>query len=47
EIKVTAADAAGNKTTKKVTVDVNFEAPQITGLKPAEDLELKTGETVK
>lgn len=47
EIKVTASDAAGNKTTKKVTVDVNFEAPQITGLKPAEDLELKTGETVK
>ncbi|KFM92654.1 bacillopeptidase F [Bacillus paralicheniformis] len=47
EIKVTAADAAGNKTTKKVTVDVNFEAPQITGLKPAEDLELKTGETLK
>lgn len=28
-------------------MDVNFEAPQITGLKPAEDLELKTGETVK
>ncbi|MGN9865655.1 S8 family serine peptidase [Bacillus swezeyi] len=47
EIKVTAADAAGNKTTKKATVDVNFEAPQITDLKPAENLELKTGETVK
>ncbi|WFA07406.1 S8 family peptidase [Bacillus sp. HSf4] len=47
EIKVTAADEAGNKRTKKVTVDVNFEAPQISGLKPAEDLELKTGETVK
>ncbi|MCY8032200.1 S8 family peptidase [Bacillus sonorensis] len=47
EIKVTAADAAGNKTTKKVAVDVNFEGPQITNLKPAEDIQLKTGETVK
>ncbi|KMM57066.1 peptidase S8 [Bacillus glycinifermentans] len=47
EIKVTAADTAGNKTTKKRTIDVNFEAPNIANLKPDEDRQLKTGETVK
>ncbi|KXZ14861.1 peptidase S8 [Bacillus nakamurai] len=47
EIKVTAADEAGNKTTKKTVIDANFTAPVISGLVPGEDKILKAGESVK
>ncbi|NPC92482.1 S8 family serine peptidase [Bacillus sp. WMMC1349] len=47
DIGVTAADAAGNQTTKKVMLDVNFKTPQIKHLKPTKNKRLKTGETVK
>ncbi|PRR99023.1 peptidase S8 [Bacillus atrophaeus] len=47
EVKVTASDAAGNKTTKKVVVDVNYDQPVITGLVPGQDKTLKAGESVK
>ncbi|MBV7320743.1 S8 family peptidase [Bacillus halotolerans] len=47
EVKVTATDLAGNKTTKKAVVDVNFDQPVITGLIPGEDKTLKAGESVK
>ncbi|PAY13068.1 S8 family peptidase [Bacillus sp. 7705b] len=47
EVKVTATDLAGNKTTKKAVVNVNFDQPVITGLIPGEDKTLKAGESVK
>ncbi|MEC1678694.1 S8 family serine peptidase [Bacillus mojavensis] len=47
EVKVTASDLAGNKTTKKAVVDVNFDKPVINGLIPGEDKILKAGESVK
>ncbi|UYO33595.1 S8 family peptidase [Bacillus halotolerans] len=47
EVKVTATDLAGNKTTKKAVIDVNFDQPVITGLIPGEDKTLKAGESVK
>lgn len=47
EIKVTASDEAGNKTTKKTVIDVNYNAPVISGLVPGADKELKAGESVK
>ncbi|MCB7372957.1 hypothetical protein LI003_23980, partial [Bacteroides caccae] len=34
EIKVIATDLAGNKTTKKTVIDVNFDKPVISGLIP-------------
>lgn len=46
-IKVTAKDAAGNKTTKKVNIDVQYEAPEISKLTPAENVNLSSGESVK
>lgn len=46
-IKVTAKDAAGNKTTKKVDIDVQYEAPEISKLTPAENVNLSSGESVK
>lgn len=46
-IKVTAKDAAGNKTTKKVDIDVQYEAPEISKLTPAENVHLSSGESVK
>lgn len=46
-IKVTAKDAAGNKTTKKVNIDVQYEAPEISKLTPAENVHLSSGESVK
>ncbi|TQS74738.1 peptidase S8, partial [Ornithinibacillus gellani] len=45
-IEVTAYDLAGNSTTQSVTLDVQFDAPEIENLTPAEDLQLKKGETV-
>lgn len=47
EIKVIATDLAGNKTTKKTVIDVNFDKPVISGLIPGEDKNLKAGESVK
>ncbi|MEH7633752.1 S8 family serine peptidase [Bacillus pumilus] len=46
-IKVTAKDAAGNKTTKKINIDVQYEAPEISELTPAENVHLASGESVK
>ncbi|WP_345807410.1 S8 family serine peptidase [Bacillus pumilus] len=46
-IKVTAKDAAGNKTTKKINIDVQYEAPEIFKLTPAENVHLASGESVK
>jgi bacillopeptidase F len=47
EIKVVAKDKAGNTSEEIVNVDVKFTAPVITDLKPAEDVTLKKGESVK
>ncbi|GAM14508.1 S8 family peptidase [Mesobacillus selenatarsenatis] len=47
EIKVVANDKAGNTSEEIVTVDVKFTAPVISELKPAEDVTLKKGESVK
>ncbi|GGH87129.1 bacillopeptidase F [Pullulanibacillus pueri] len=46
-IKVIAKDKAGNKKTQTVTVDVNYTAPEISDLQPADDLYLNAGESVK
>ncbi|HET7615320.1 MAG TPA: PKD domain-containing protein, partial [Bacillales bacterium] len=46
-ITVVAADKAGNKETKQITVYAKFDAPKITNLEPAQDVYLNTGETVK
>lgn len=46
-IKVTAKDAAGNKTTKKVDIDVQYDAPVISELTPKENMNLSSGESVK
>ncbi|MGE6625165.1 S8 family serine peptidase [Bacillus pumilus] len=46
-IKVTAKDAAGNKTTKKINIDVQYEAPEISKLTPAENVYLASGESVE
>lgn len=46
-IKVIAHDLAGNKTTKKITVDVDFTNPEITNLTPSKNVILKAGESVK
>ncbi|MED4206237.1 S8 family serine peptidase [Neobacillus mesonae] len=47
QIKVTSKDEAGNTTEKAVKVDVKYTAPVIENVKPAEDKELKKGESVK
>ncbi|WP_205317705.1 S8 family serine peptidase [Oceanobacillus zhaokaii] len=47
EIKVVAQDTAGNNVNKKITVEADYEAPEIENLTPAEDKNLKSGETVK
>ncbi|WP_121641429.1 S8 family peptidase [Virgibacillus sp. Bac330] len=47
EIKVVAQDAAGNKTKEKITVDVNFTAPEVENLTPKEDTTLAAGESIK
>ncbi len=46
-IKVTAKDAAGNKTTKKVDIDVQYDAPVISELTPKDNMNLSSGESVK
>ncbi|WP_052345869.1 S8 family peptidase [Paucisalibacillus sp. EB02] len=45
-IEVVATDAAGNVTTKVVTVEADFTAPEIENVTPTEDKELQAGETV-
>lgn len=47
EILVEASDKAGNSETKKVTVTADYNAPEITNLKPENDLYLATGRSVK
>ncbi|MFJ7826052.1 S8 family serine peptidase [Psychrobacillus sp. NPDC096623] len=47
EIVVKASDKAGNSESKKVTVTADYNAPEITNLKPASDLYLATGRSVK
>ncbi|WP_424511344.1 S8 family serine peptidase [Scopulibacillus darangshiensis] len=46
-IKVVARDKAGNKRTKRITVHAKFDAPVVENLKPDEDVNLKSGESVK
>nr|WP_313897757.1 S8 family serine peptidase [Bacillus litorisediminis] len=46
-IEVIASDLAGNTTTSTVTVDAKFSIAEIENLMPAEDKELKAGETVQ
>jgi bacillopeptidase F len=46
-ITVTAQDQAGNHTEQTVQVDVDYTAPVISNVKPAEDKTLKKGESVK
>ena len=47
EIKVVAKDKANNSVSKTVTVTADYDAPVIENLKPATDLYLATGKTVK
>ncbi|NRG46130.1 S8 family serine peptidase [Bacillus sp. CRN 9] len=47
EITVVATDKAGNETSKSVTVDAKYTAPEIENLLPGEDRELNAGQTVK
>ncbi|MBD8026767.1 S8 family serine peptidase [Ureibacillus sp. Re31] len=46
EIKVVAQDLAGNRTTKTMTVSVDYDAPVIENVKPAKDLYIQTGKSV-
>ncbi len=46
-IEVEAKDKAGNTAEESVTIDVKYTAPTITDLKPAEDIDLESGDTVK
>nr|WP_090085049.1 S8 family peptidase [Lentibacillus persicus] len=46
-IEVTAEDLADNATTESVTIEVDFEAPTIENLQPAEDKNLEAGESVR
>ncbi|MGM9921482.1 MAG: S8 family serine peptidase [Bhargavaea sp.] len=46
-IRVVAQDAAGNKVTKNVTIQAKYGAPAIENLVPAEDVNLKTGQSFK
>ncbi|HET7580184.1 MAG TPA: S8 family serine peptidase [Bacillales bacterium] len=47
QITVVAADKAGNKRTKQISVFAKFEAPVIQNLKPTDDHYLDAGQTVK
>lgn len=47
EIKVVAKDKANNSVTQKITVTAQYDAPVIENLKPAQDLYLATGKSVK
>lgn len=46
-IEVTAVDIVGNTTTESVTIDVKYDAPEISNLTPDEDKNLETGQSVK
>ncbi|MFC7365574.1 MULTISPECIES: S8 family peptidase [Bhargavaea] len=46
-IRVVAQDSAGNKVTKSVTIQAKYGAPAIENLVPAEDVNLKTGQSFK
>lgn len=46
-IKVIAQDKAGNRTTKKVKIQVDYTAPNISNVKPDRDYVLNSGETVR
>lgn len=46
-IRVVAQDKAGNRRSKSIHVDAKFTAPEITNLKPEQDLYLDAGKTVK
>src|SRR5690606_17676268 len=45
-VEVVATDAAGNVTTKVVTVEADFTAPESENVTPTEDKNLQVGETV-
>jgi bacillopeptidase F len=47
QIVVEASDKAGNSESKTVTVTADYTAPEITNLKPENDLYLATGRSVK
>ncbi|MFJ8065734.1 S8 family serine peptidase [Psychrobacillus sp. NPDC096426] len=47
EIKVVAKDKANNSISKKITVTAQYDSPAIENVKPAEDLYLATGKSVK
>ena len=47
EITVVATDKAGNSVSKTVTVTADYDAPIISNLKPATDITITTGRTVK
>ncbi|OLP66538.1 Bacillopeptidase F precursor [Bacillus pumilus] len=47
KVKVIAKDLAGNKTTKTVDIDVQYDAPNISELTPSTDVHLSAGESVK
>src|SRR5699024_2098949 len=44
DIEVVAKDAAGNKTSETVTIDVNYDAPMIENVVPDETTSVTTGE---
>ncbi|OYD09456.1 S8 family peptidase [Paludifilum halophilum] len=46
-VTVTAADKAGNRTTRQIVVYAKFHAPEVSELKPEEDIHLKSGESVR
>ncbi|NMH72500.1 S8 family serine peptidase [Bacillus sp. RO2] len=46
-IRVIAQDLAGNRKRQDVTIYANYDAPEITNLKPTEDKHLSAGESVK
>ncbi|MFS0654198.1 S8 family serine peptidase [Bacillus sp. 179-C3.3 HS] len=46
-VHVIAKDEAGNKTAKKVVIDVQYDAPIISDLTPTTDVHLSSGESVK
>src|SRR5699024_2342918 len=47
DISVVAVDEAGNESTETVTIDVNYDGPEIENLTPDEDVDLETGKSVK
>ncbi|SIT66124.1 S8 family peptidase [Edaphobacillus lindanitolerans] len=47
KIDVVATDGAGNRSAASVTITAKYDAPKISNLTPAEDVHVKTGQTVK